>query len=306
MPSIVTMTFVPSKAAPIVCAPEPEAVRVSAAGAAAGRSVVGAGGGDTPLAVFALGSGVVQSVPVGAVVAPSVCVAGVEATPLPVESHVPVPVTPAIPVDDPAPGPLPGWPDCDDVDGCVPVGSVALVVTGAVRELEASPPVDVEVVLVVTVPVVKPLGKDTELLPDPPTTTVSTGGEFAAVIWSDVPVETVPDCGDVIVNVPDEEICVPVDASVGAGGAGLLSTARERGWWGPAGFAGAASPAGVAGVEGSAGAAGVVAGAAGAAGAGAGGSCTGAPTESDTAGEDWKRSTGVLVRVIPDAVPVKE
>jgi hypothetical protein len=99
---------------------------------------------------------------------------------------------------------------------------------------------------------------------------------------------------------------VPVDASVGAGGAGLLSTARERGWWGPAGFAGAASPAGVAGVEGSAGAAGVVAGAAGAAGAGAGGSCTGAPTESDTAGVDWKRSTGVLVRVIPDAVPVKE
>ena len=213
MPSIVTTTFVPSKAALIVCAPEPDAVRVSEAGAAAGRSVAGAGGGDTPLAVFAFGSGVVQSVPAGAVVAPSVCVAGVEATPLPAESHEPVPVTPAMPVDDPAPGPLPGWPDWDDDDSCVPVGSVALVVTGAVTELEPSAPVDVEVVLVATVLVVEPLGKDTELLPDPPTTAVSTGGEIAAVIAPDVPAETAPVCGDVIVDVPDEEICVPADAS---------------------------------------------------------------------------------------------
>ena len=260
-----------------------------------------AAGGDRPLLVFAFGSITDWTTPMGADVAPSVCVNGVKAASVPVESLEPLPVALSAPVVEPAPGPSLGCPAGDDVEDCVPVGSVAVVVSGAVNDVEpvASVPVEAVIVTVVVSP-----GDRTDVPADPPTTEVSTGGAGGAVVTSELPEEIVPDCGDVVVDPSDDEICVPVDGSAGV--VESLTTARKRGASEPVWRAGVASPPGCAsGVEVSAGAADVVgaagAGAAGAvAGAGAAGSCTAAPVVSDTRGVAWNRSTGVFVGAIPD------
>ena len=309
MPSIVTTTFVPSKAALIVCAPESDAVRVSEAGAAAGRSVAGAGGGDRPLAVFAFGSGVGSSMPAGrgrrAVGLRRGVVAGDALPPEPLE---PLPVTPAMPVVEPAPGPSPDWPDWRRRRRLRSgrLGRARRVGRG--HRGRAVAPVDVEVADRGDRARRRPLGADTEVLPDPPTTDVSTGGAGGAVVRVRASrTEIVPDCGAETVDVSDDEICVPVESSAGVG-AGSFSTARKRGGRRRSGSVGVASPAGL-----RVGGRGVSAGAAGAAGASAPqpepsrpAVAPALPTVSDTAGVDWKRSTGVFVRAIPVAVPTSE
>jgi hypothetical protein len=72
---------------------------------------------------------------------------------------------------------------------CVPVGSVASVVVGAVTELVAVP---VGSLVVVTVVVVVSLGAAMVLLSVPPMTAVSTGGVEVAT-ESELPDESVPD-----------------------------------------------------------------------------------------------------------------
>ena len=77
------------------------------------------------------------------------------------------------------------------------------------------------------------IGAERDVLPDGPTIDVSTGGAGSAVVRSGAPVEIVPDCGAETVDDSDDEICVPVDASVGAGfGVDESLTAdRRRGVW---------------------------------------------------------------------------
>jgi hypothetical protein len=265
-----------------------------------------AAGGDRPLLVFAFGSGAEPSVPAGAEVAPSDWVVGVVPASVPPEPPEPFPVALSAPVVEPTPGPSPDCPDGDDVEDCVPVGPVALVVSGAVSEVVPAAPVPVDAVIVT---VLGSAGADTDVVSVPPTTDVSTGGAGGAVVRSELPEVIVPDCGAETDNVLDDEICVSVDVLVVPGS---CSTARKRGAVGSVlvgpvlvGSAGAASPPDTAaGVDVSAGAAGV----AGAvdAGAGVAGSCTGAPTDSETVGVDWNRSTGVFVRAIPDPPATSE
>lgn len=174
------------------------------------RSIAHADGGDTPLAVFAVGSGVVQSVPAGADVAPSDCVVGVEPATAPVvEPPVPAPDVPVVP-DGLCASVVPqSWAPAVVVL-CVPVGWVASVVLGAVTELVSVPVGSLVVVIVV---VVVSVGAAMVLLFVAPTTVVSTGGVDVAS-ESELPEETVPDCGDVIVVGSDDVIVVLLDTAV--------------------------------------------------------------------------------------------
>ena len=192
----------------------------------------------------------------------------------------------------------------------MPVGSVALAVSGALTEVEAVASVEVEAMTVLSMPVVVSVGADTDVLSDAPTIAVSTGGAGGDDARSELPGEIVPDGGAETVEESDDEICVSADVeselSVGLGVVASSTTARERDVWAVLETAGA-SPVfdvgvGAVDVAGGAGAAGVVG---AAVGVGAAGSCTGTPTESDTLGVDRKGSAGALVGATP-ATPTSE
>ena len=158
-PSTVTTRFVPSEATKTVCA------------ASESDSVHAAAGGESPLLVFAFGSGAEPLVPAGADVAPSDCVAGVVPATVPVDPPLPVPGAPVAPVVPAASGPSPGVADVV-VEPPVCVGPVTAAVVGAGGAL--TPPVDVPTVAV-TVVVVGSGGADKEAPAPAPTTAVSGG-----------------------------------------------------------------------------------------------------------------------------------
>ena len=139
-PSTVTTRFVPSTATETVCAEPSERVRAHGAG------------GERPLLVFAFGSIRKLTTPGRRGRRAVGLRQRHRPTSVPPEPPEPLPVGSAPhPSVEPAPGPSPDCPDGDDVEDCVPVGSVALVVSGAVNEVDpvASVPVDAVIVTVV-------------------------------------------------------------------------------------------------------------------------------------------------------------
>jgi hypothetical protein len=303
-PSTTTASDVPSLPTEIVCA------------ASSVRAIAHADGGESPLLVFAHGSGVEPVVPAGAVVAPSDCVVGVEPATAPVvEPPVLAPGVPVVPAALCASVVVPQTGASEVVVLCVPVGCGASVVLGAVTELVSVP---VGSLVVVTVVVVVSLGAAMVLLSVPPMTAVSTGGVDVAS-ESELPDESVPDCGDVTVVGSGDVIVVSLDTtvlvsddeeavpSVALGGAVSEADCSRRA---PVSVAAAVALSPV--VETDDWSAGGVVAVGDVVEAGAAGVCgadgivtTGAPTVSVTTGRPANRSTGMFVGAIPVA-PVSE